>query len=68
MSSLGEMLTEQEIDLMMGEAGADDGKVVMSMMVMVMMMWLMVVMGMMVMVVMRLLTFMMGGQCMMGYQ
>ena len=30
MSSLGEMLTEQEIDLMMGEAGANDGKVVMS--------------------------------------
>jgi len=27
MSSLGEMLTEQEIDLMMGEAGADDGKI-----------------------------------------
>ena len=27
MSSLGEMLTEQEIALMMGEAGAVDGKV-----------------------------------------
>ena len=27
MSSLGELLTEQEISLMMGEAGADDGKV-----------------------------------------
>ena len=27
MSSLGELLTEQEIGLMMGEAGADDGKV-----------------------------------------
>ena len=57
MSSLGEMLTEQEIDLMMGEAGADDGKVVMSMMVMVMMVGLMVVMVMVVMMrlaVMRL--------------
>ena len=42
MSSLGEMLTEQEIDLMMGEAGADDGKVVISMMVMGIMMRLMV--------------------------
>ena len=27
MSSLGELLTEQEISLMMGEAGAEDGKV-----------------------------------------
>ena len=27
MSSLGEMLTEQDIALMMGEAGAVDGKV-----------------------------------------
>ena len=44
MSSLGEMLTEQEIDLMMGEAGADDGKVVISMMVMVKMMRLVMMM------------------------
>ena len=42
MSSLGEMLTEQEIDLMMGEAGADDGKVVINMMRLMMMVSMMV--------------------------
>ena len=30
MASLGELLTDQEINLMMGEAGAADGKVTLS--------------------------------------
>ena len=30
MASLGELLTDQEINLMMGEAGAVDGKVTLS--------------------------------------
>ena len=35
MASLGELLTDQEINLMMGEAGAADGKVALSCIILV---------------------------------